>query len=59
MLFQYKFILGYWVNIDDGGRKREPPTLSDDDGWHVDDDNLVFVIAQLENVFIIIINASN
>lgn len=39
--------------------ERESPTLSDDDGWHVDDDNLVFVIAQLENVFIIIINASN
>lgn len=38
--------------------ERESPTLSDN-GWHVDDDNLGFVIAQLENVFIIIINASN
>lgn len=38
--------------------ERKSPTLSDD-GWHVEDDNLVFVIAQLENVIIIIVNASN
>lgn len=38
--------------------ERESPTLSDN-YWHVEDDNLSFVIAQLENVFIIIINASN
>lgn len=37
--------------------ERESHTLSDD-GWHVEDDNLGFVIAQLEHVFIII-NASN
>lgn len=36
----------------------ESPVLSDD-SWHVEDDNLGFVIGLLENVFISIINASN